>query len=638
MASLTRLRARFSLPFRYKSLASTEHGLQIYRKLSLDSEKHQILLLELYPGDHEDDLAGRLFVVSLDDGPIYSALSYVWGDPSPVASILINKKFRLPLASNLHNALKDLRYSSESIIIWTDALCIDQTNKAELAHQVANMRHIYANAGTVRVWIDHDIDPSCQILQQCPNIQNGSLDDVKPEDVHFWSPVVDLLSNPYWQRLWIQQELFLAHSIQINCRKTMLTSVVTGWLLTVVSDMSTRFHDYGDARFSWLNEVINLDPFFGGFPIGKEALAGREECQRALPAVRIYTGNFAFGCLLSLFLGASSLKTSQPRDQVFGLLGLAIDFEPGDINIDYTLSVRCVHRQVLEMFIRKHRSLMFLCHSIHTFEANDQPLWFPSPKNHNRILWTSILASASFQSPLASYEAHGAVILSEGLVLSARGVRVDTISWLSPKSSLSAGSVLELCKQLATFCSLKKPCTDGSDSLLDEGTIAVLFPWISDQNSDFRRMRKIEPAERPHVVRRLFEVALSPQVPSFSLDNVSTNDIDLSHLVSSQELESFKVLRAGLGGAMFLGTSRGRLGVMFYDQPVELGDEIWYLYGCPLPILLRPRGGGKDGYIWAGCPTNIPGLMMGEELEGFPDNAEVGFKKGGREIRQIDIW
>lgn len=49
---------------------------------SLDAARNEIRIAILQPGSWNDDIQVQLEVVSLDDKPEYTAVSYVWGDSS----------------------------------------------------------------------------------------------------------------------------------------------------------------------------------------------------------------------------------------------------------------------------------------------------------------------------------------------------------------------------------------------------------------------------------------------------------------------------------------------------------------------------------------------------------------------------
>lgn len=192
---------------------------RIYQRIPLDTTQNHIRLLELLPGMPSDKLTGRLFVASLDGAPNYNAVSYVWGDQSRAFSITLNGGMALRIGRNLHHALRDLRHIEHPIILWTDAICIQQDSDQEQNHKVQLMAQIYSRAKSVRAWIDHEMDTTSEIFQRLPDVLNSK--DLRA-DMEFWSPAMNLLQNPYWKRLWIQQELILSREIVINCRDIVL--------------------------------------------------------------------------------------------------------------------------------------------------------------------------------------------------------------------------------------------------------------------------------------------------------------------------------------------------------------------------------------------------------------------------------
>jgi hypothetical protein len=100
----------------------------------LDSSKHQIRLLEITPSDVEDSpIVCRLHVVSLDEDPKYTALSYVWGEGPRKDEIIVNGAI-LQIMPNLASALQKVRsillpgqhprYLRQPGRFWADAICI----------------------------------------------------------------------------------------------------------------------------------------------------------------------------------------------------------------------------------------------------------------------------------------------------------------------------------------------------------------------------------------------------------------------------------------------------------------------------------------------------------------------------------
>ncbi|KAH7343101.1 heterokaryon incompatibility, partial [Pyrenochaeta sp. MPI-SDFR-AT-0127] len=82
----------------------------------------------------------------------YEALSYTWGDPKERLPILVNET-EVPVTRNLHAALEHFRSETIDVVLWVDALCINQTDDVEKSKQVDLMTKIYAYATSTRVWL-----------------------------------------------------------------------------------------------------------------------------------------------------------------------------------------------------------------------------------------------------------------------------------------------------------------------------------------------------------------------------------------------------------------------------------------------------------------------------------------------------
>ncbi|KAK4444394.1 heterokaryon incompatibility protein-domain-containing protein [Podospora aff. communis PSN243] len=159
---------------------------------SLDSSLPQIRLLRLLPPkncvggtkqrpwhtsiysvetdkrNYTSDLECTFEIVSLASHPAYETLSNSWanhyfGDAAgkkpatwdepakeatnEMATMLLDGE-AVEVGLNLAYALAALR-TNEPRVLWADALCIDQGNEGEKAHQVGLMREIYRKAETV---------------------------------------------------------------------------------------------------------------------------------------------------------------------------------------------------------------------------------------------------------------------------------------------------------------------------------------------------------------------------------------------------------------------------------------------------------------------------------------------------------
>jgi hypothetical protein len=133
-----------------------------FPSLSADNNGLNIRLLDLEscgspPNEEAQDkqpiLRDTLRVVSLNEKPEYTALSYVWGEPSEKHSIVLEGR-SLNITRNCFDALLDFRTRFGTTSIWVDSICINQKAVQEVNQQVKIMGEIYSRAETVYVWFD----------------------------------------------------------------------------------------------------------------------------------------------------------------------------------------------------------------------------------------------------------------------------------------------------------------------------------------------------------------------------------------------------------------------------------------------------------------------------------------------------
>jgi hypothetical protein len=145
--------------------------------------------------------------MSIDSEDKYDALSYMWGDASPVDRIVVDGA-AIPVAWNLTRALEYLRdqQGSEVRRIWIDAVCINQGDEKERGHQVAMMRSIYSKAYCVRIWINAPgLEEDSEAVAALKSFELGAEESKfgLGEDFKFWEPLKPIFKNNYWYRLWM---------------------------------------------------------------------------------------------------------------------------------------------------------------------------------------------------------------------------------------------------------------------------------------------------------------------------------------------------------------------------------------------------------------------------------------------------
>ena len=84
----------------------------------------------------------------------YYALSYAWGNAQLLHAISCNGR-KVKITQNLHSAMKHRRNESQEMMLWIDALCIDQPTDPdalrERARQVGKLHIIFGSAKMVIV-------------------------------------------------------------------------------------------------------------------------------------------------------------------------------------------------------------------------------------------------------------------------------------------------------------------------------------------------------------------------------------------------------------------------------------------------------------------------------------------------------
>ncbi|KAM5350683.1 hypothetical protein ACJ41O_007188 [Fusarium nematophilum] len=317
-----------------------------YRYDTLDKQKRQIRLFELLPGAKDEQLRGRLMTADLNTHPVFDALSYVWGDPTPRFTLRIDDDGFLEISENLGNALICLRQQKEPRTLWADAICINQQDKQERGHQVRFMRAVYRTAQTVRVWLDEDVDPKSKPFQMarrlyvpgrpinwdvCPGASNArdlrNLVRVGDFELDFWEPLSKILNNLYFRRVWTQQELFLARNLLFHLPGGTLSP---GPLIQFDAALMRSIGVFKGTLSTDYVHKAGVPSLFSNKYYGFLATK--------VPSFNVTeVPQFNQASLLWLFLRSNNLEATDPKDRVYGMLGLARDCGENDILPDYNL-------------------------------------------------------------------------------------------------------------------------------------------------------------------------------------------------------------------------------------------------------------------------------------------------------------
>ncbi|KAK3112761.1 hypothetical protein LTR53_010621 [Teratosphaeriaceae sp. CCFEE 6253] len=215
-----------------KSRRTTAPNETVYAYYPLDTGT--IRLLELLPGVGDEPLVGNLVTVRLAEGPVYEAMSYVWGPRQPF-ELIGCPEAGVHITGNLADGLRRVRNAETPRMLWVDQVCINQADSAERSAQVGIMGRIFAEARCVIMWLGVDKlqDPqahSCTgLVTRLARLSSESEDTSSLRYGHVrddilamyglpmardpqWKALQRLHSSPYFSRLWIYQEVVLAAS------------------------------------------------------------------------------------------------------------------------------------------------------------------------------------------------------------------------------------------------------------------------------------------------------------------------------------------------------------------------------------------------------------------------------------------
>jgi len=179
------------------------------------------------------ELHGELVNVHLGNCPEYAAVSYHWGDEYE-GEIKFKGGGSLRLSRNLYLAL--LGFTSEPgrdlPLLWIDQICINQHDLDEREHQVGIMSDIYSGAAEVMVWLgdEDEIDNFPQLycaiehLSKYKGKRKPTMTQIRTSLIKKGSSAVQgyrgllsLWARPWFERLWVRQEIALAQQVTFHC-------------------------------------------------------------------------------------------------------------------------------------------------------------------------------------------------------------------------------------------------------------------------------------------------------------------------------------------------------------------------------------------------------------------------------------
>ena len=325
----------------------------IYR--TLDNSMNEIRLL-VPTASPEPGTCWNLTIFAIDASPPFAALSYLWGDSTERVDITVNGQ-STSVTATLACALKHVEQHWRRSLpardvaqfhLWTDALCINQSDIAEREQQVQLMGRLYSTAEIVlgsfgpsteaikvaidtlhlvhSEIIDEDEDKTLgkrlEWMQKYPGLTEADVG--LPEDQFdankSWKLLREFLYMQYWRRAWVFQEVVLAKELLFFSETQTLNPEALFATLSWFKAMKELAKNEDARRPHWLIPSIWNFVTYDNL-LGWKAVLRMEWARSADRKTRFFK--------LLLACSGNDLRATDPRDLIYGTMGLTkMDLEP----------------------------------------------------------------------------------------------------------------------------------------------------------------------------------------------------------------------------------------------------------------------------------------------------------------------
>ncbi|EPE32054.1 heterokaryon incompatibility protein [Glarea lozoyensis ATCC 20868] len=374
----------------YKSLDSATNELRLLRLLSLASSNRTAASAASDDTQdyHDTEIVCELFHAFADDKPKYHALSYTWGSAEGTELISLDG-IQVPVTENLADALKNIRDDHNNIVLWVDAICINQQDDAEKSKQVSRMRYIYGSSFSTIVFLGASDDKHDESLAEYDlmnislsakgipdliarllrldlmkegrsdggedenvfkNLKDASAQLIQdamvdlPKTISFVEATRRLLVAPYWQRIWVWQEFVVSPEVVLYYSKHRISygdffnSVIYNVFL--LGQLSATLHTYRQAT-----DKVDVVHNHRDRLLAYHHMFNSRNCEarHLLVARHSYQAGTKYELIYWLSVTQSDGRSyaSDDRDLIFALLGIASDRDSLDIVPDYHPSTTC---------------------------------------------------------------------------------------------------------------------------------------------------------------------------------------------------------------------------------------------------------------------------------------------------------
>lgn len=407
-----------------------------FQYTDIDLSTNEFRLIRLLPQTSKSvgsslSIECELLHADLDHPPPYKALSYTWGDAKDGSrSISINSK-SFDVRNNLWHALIRLQSEmTDSELLWVDAISINQANIKERNHQVINMRSIFEKATQVIIWLGTESNDSSLAFALLKDLHQSRLSDPAlairlqhPDVERGLKAVAALFVRPYWLRIWIVQEITLAQNPIVYCGNDTISAAA-------LNEVQQELFNQNSTTMKVIASVCAQNAL--------ERHAISHQGPRS-----IYSSRHAFlSKKLSVFGGLqyhSPKSSTDPRDKVYGLLGLTDIQATKAIKVDYSKTVVQVYTDFASYEITTSRRLELLTYVENKpAKLNGLPSWVPdwSMRDRGHCFLENVFRPGDHFSAAGDTEAECMASPSNGTLL-VKGIDLGRVKRLGDRSTIT---------------------------------------------------------------------------------------------------------------------------------------------------------------------------------------------------------
>lgn len=580
----------------------------------LDNGEFRLIILSPERQDDPEDMVRcEMFTCLLNNSPPYFALSYAWGDVSDQREILMGREeITMSVPASLQVALRALRDPRRSVLLWADAISINQQNSSEKAEQVQLMTRIYKKAESVAIWLgprSADSDLGMELIEKVSDGADFPQEITKRTSAPFseknFAAVVALFDRDYWHRLWVVQEVFNAKTIEVHCGPTMLpweafqtaSAVFRNHRRVLERSFHPRYsNNFYKARSGAYSKVLIHEG-----PGSLDGIGTRAKFRDGDSS----PDHVVFRDLLEVLRHCRRKLSSEPKDKVYGILGVLSQRIRSKIKVDYNIPVKDVYIHIFRTVVEKTRSLDVLCDSIHfpDYTSNNQlPSWVPD-WSHITHVWP-IATGRTFS---ASNHAAMDVEFTEKNKLKMSAIPLGTIS----KYGVAVGTLCTVNDYLMAFLQWRACLSHAFDGekedyiqwLKQRFCLALCLHYIPNAYESIEAWMDI--------CYHVFASTIRERLPKLQMDPELEQYVERDPPMDSESRRLFlqEHIGSNIMGRCFCITSEDRIGLG--TGFMQKGDVVVVPLGCSTPVVLRAEG---DGYRFVG-DVYVNGYMFGQAVK-----------------------